>query len=59
MKKWDVTITRYGFAIIEAETPEKAEEIGNSLTCDEISWSDDYEVTDVIEGDEDSVGYIV
>ena len=49
MKKFDVTFTRYGFVTIEAETEEEAWQIAEGYGKEDISWSDEFETTDVQE----------
>ena len=49
MKKFDVTFTRYGFATIEAETEEEAWQIAEGYEKEDITWSDEFETTDVQE----------
>ena len=51
MKIYDVTITRYGYVQIEANSESEAFDIAHDLKPDEIHWSDDYEATDVREFD--------
>ena len=48
-KKYDVTFTRFGCANIEATSADEALKIANNLLTNEINWSDDWEVTDVME----------
>ena len=49
MKKFDVTFVRYGFATIEAETEEEAWIKAEAYGKEDISWSDEFETTDVQE----------
>ena len=49
MKKFDVTFTHYGFAIIEAEGEEEAWRLAEGYSKEDISWSDEFETTDVQE----------
>ena len=52
MKKFDVTFTRYGFATIEAETEEEAWSKAEAYGKGDISWSHEFETTDVQEKEE-------
>lgn len=49
MKEFDVTFVRYGFATIEAETEEEAWQIAEGYGKEDITWSDEFETTDVQE----------
>lgn len=50
MKKiYNVTFAHYGFATIEAETEEEAWVKAEAYGKEDISWSDDFEATDVQE----------
>ena len=49
MKKFDVTFTHYGFATIEAETEEEAWAKAEAYGKEDITWSDEFEATDVQE----------
>lgn len=49
MKKFDVTFTRYGFVTIEAETEEEAWIKAEVYGKEDITWSDEFETTDVQE----------
>ena len=49
MKKFNVTFTHYGFATIEAETEEEAWIKAEAYGKEDISWSDEFETTDVQE----------
>ena len=49
MKKFDVTFTHYGFATIEAETEEEALVKAGAYGKEDISWSDEFEASDVQE----------
>lgn len=51
MKIFDVTITRFGFVQVEAESESEAFDIAGNLNANEINWSDDYAPTDVREFD--------
>lgn len=51
MKKFDVFFTRNGYAQIEAETKEEAERIAQQLKYDDVSWDDDWNPVDIVEGD--------
>lgn len=51
MKKFDVFFTRNGYAQIEAETQEEAERIAQQLKYDDVSWDDDWNPVDIVEGD--------
>lgn len=49
MKKYVVTIARFGFVEIAAENELEAMEIANSMETNEVSWSNDWEATDAEE----------
>lgn len=49
MKKFDVTFTHYGFVTIEAETEEDAWVKAGAYGKEDISWSDEFEASDVQE----------
>lgn len=49
MKRFDVTFTRFGFVTIEAETEEEAWQIAEGYSKEDISWSDEFETSDVQE----------
>ena len=49
MKKFDVTFTRYGFVRIEGETEEEAWQIAEGYGKEDITWSDEFEASDVQE----------
>ena len=49
MKKFDVTFTRYGFATIEAATEEEAWQLAEGYGNEDLTWSDEFETTDVQE----------
>ena len=51
MKKFNVTFVHYGFATIEAETEEEAWIKAEAYDKEDISWSDEFETTDVQEED--------
>ena len=51
MKKFDVTFTNYGFATIEAETEEEAWKLAEGYGKEDITWSDEFETSDVQEED--------
>lgn len=53
MKKYLVTIARFGFVEVEAENEMVAMEIANEMESKDISWSDDWEATDVREDEEE------
>lgn len=44
MKIYDITVTRFGFATIKAESEEKAIEIAKEMSEDDFDWSDDIDV---------------
>lgn len=44
--EYNVTFSRYGFAAIEADSEEEAYDIAKGYDADDISWSDDFEVSD-------------
>lgn len=48
-KTYDITFARFGYANIEATSADEAFKIANNLLTNEISWNDDWEVTDVME----------
>ena len=48
MPKFDVFFARLGYATIEADSEDEARRIGNdNLKYDDVSWDDDWNVTDV------------
>ena len=49
MKKVDVTFTHQSFATIEAETEEEAWIKAEAYGKEDITWSDEFETTDVQE----------
>lgn len=52
MPKFDVFFAQYGYAQIEAETKEEAECVANEeLKYAEVSWNDDWEMTDIMEAE--------
>ena len=50
-KSFDVTFVHYGFATIEAETEEEAWSKAESYGKEDITWSDEFETSDVQEED--------
>lgn len=51
-KVYDVTIARYGFVRVVADSDTEAMQIvREEYSSDEISWSDDWEPTDATEAD--------
>ena len=48
-KSFDVTFVHYGFATIEAETEEEAWSKAGAYGKEDITWSDEFEATDVQE----------
>ena len=52
MKKYLVTIARFGFIEVEADNEVDAMNIANNMSTDYISWSDDWEATDAREDEE-------
>jgi hypothetical protein len=53
MKKYLVTIARFGFVEVEANSEGEAMYIADNMQTEDISWSDDWEATDVKEDDEE------
>lgn len=53
MKKFNITISRFGFATIEAETEEQALNIANEMGTDDFDWEMGFGVTDCTEEEED------
>lgn len=51
MKKYCVTIARTGCVFVKAESPEEAMDIAGHQTTDTVSWSEDWEPTEVFEDD--------
>ena len=49
MMQYLVTFTRTGGVVIEADSKDKAASIANSMTLDDVSWDDDWPITDVQE----------
>lgn len=52
MKKFDVFVTRTGYAEVSADSYEDAVKQADSLTVDDISWSETFDEIDV-QRDED------
>lgn len=52
MKKYDVTITRFGSITIEAESEEEAMSIVKDMETKDICWSEDWSATDARESEE-------
>lgn len=50
-KNYTVTFARYGFVQVEAESELNAYRKGEGYGQEDISWSDDFEATDVQEGE--------
>lgn len=46
MNKYVVTFTRYGFAIVEANSELEAIRKADGFSLDDIDWSDLFEATD-------------
>lgn len=51
MKKYCVTVVRYGNVFVEAEIEEEAMDIADHQLTDTINWSDYWGVTDCMEDD--------
>jgi len=51
MNTYDITVCRFGFATIEADTEDQAWEIARAMGHDDFDWSWDFEVTDCQEGE--------
>lgn len=49
--KYCVTIVRTGCIFVEADNMADAMDIADHQTTDSVSWSEDWEVTDVFEDD--------
>lgn len=47
--EFNVTFTRYGFAVVEAESCSEAFEIAKGIAVEDITWSEDFEVSDATE----------
>lgn len=47
--KYEVVVTRIGSLFIEADTPEKAMEIANNQSTEDVHWADDWDITDCTE----------
>ena len=45
--EFNITFSRYGFAIINADSEEEAQEIAEAYDASDVTWSDDFEVSDV------------
>lgn len=45
--KWEVTVTRTGFVIIEASTKEEASSIAEGTDTKNVQWEDSWSITDV------------
>ena len=50
-KKYCVTITRTGCLFVEAESEAVAMDLADHQTTDTVSWSEDWEPSDVFEDD--------
>lgn len=50
-KKYCVTIVRTGCVFVEANSEAEAIDIADHQTTDTVSWSDDWESTDIFEDD--------
>lgn len=50
--KYCVTIVRTGCIFVEADSPEEAMDVADHQKTDEVSWSDDWDVTDAIQDDD-------
>ena len=46
MKIYEITVTKFGFTTIKAESEEEAMNIAKEMATDDFDWSDDIEVTD-------------
>lgn len=53
MKKFNITVSRFGFTTIEAKTEEEALNIANKLSTDDFDWEMGFGVTDCIDEEED------
>lgn len=51
MKTYDITVTRFGFATIKAESEGEAMEIAKEMGIDDFDWSADVDVVDCQESD--------
>lgn len=51
MSTYDITVCRFGFTTIEADTEDQAWEIARAMGHDDFDWSWDFEVTDCQEGE--------
>lgn len=51
MKKYMVTVVRTGCIFAEAENESEAMDIANHQLTSTVSWSEDWEATDVMEDD--------
>lgn len=56
-KPYLVTVNRFGFVSVMAESDTAALQLADHLTTDKINWSDDWTPTDAME-DTDHVGPI-
>ena len=45
--KYEITFTRYGFVEIEADSESEAFDKIGSYCADDITWSDEFDVTDI------------
>lgn len=52
MKKFNITVSRFGFTTIEAKTKEEALNIANRLSTDDFDWEVGFGVTDCIDEEE-------
>ncbi len=51
MAKYLVTVVRTGCVFVEAESEAEAMDIADHQFTDDISWSDDFDATDIEEDD--------
>ena len=47
--QYEVTFSRFGTAIVEAESRDEAMEIANKMNSGEVAWDDDITPTDIQE----------
>lgn len=48
-KKFDVFFSRNGHVQIEADSQEEAQRLAEQIKYDDVSWDDDWNVTDMTE----------
>lgn len=49
--KYGVTVVRYGWLFVEADSESEAMDIADHQTTDTVNWSGDWKPTDAVEDD--------